>query len=98
MRLSLRLCICGGILGTILGNARVAISAVTVDATEANRAGGMHGGAVGRGVASKAASGLLVGVSLRLQEQNTFVALRMSRTCAMGSYQAEQARRDERAK
>ena len=75
MGLLLRLCIRGRILRTVRGDARVAISSVTVGATQANRAGRMHRGTVGRGVASQAAGGLAVGVGLRLEEQNIFVAL-----------------------
>src|ERR1700733_2939746 len=89
MGLPLGLCIRGRILRSVRCYVRVAISSVTVGAAEANRAGDMHGGAVGRGVAGQAAGGLAVGVGLRLQEQYAVVALRMNRTCGAGTDQTE---------
>jgi hypothetical protein len=56
----------------------------------------MHGATVGCGVASQATGGLSVGVSLRLQEENVFVALRGRRPGAPGPGHAEQGRRSKK--
>jgi hypothetical protein len=96
MGLPLYLSIPGGILRTSRGDARLAISSMTIGATQANGAGDVHGGTVGCSMASQATGRLSVGVGLRLEQQNIFVALRRSGTVSTDrEREAKQGRRSE---
>ena len=60
------------------------ISAVAIGASQAHRAGAVHGGAVGGGVAGDAAGGFAVGVGLGLQEEDVWLG-RLSSGHGFGS-------------